>query len=160
MEIPPGARGTKSTLKLMRRLVIDAKRRYNIRKLTLSIVKNNANKDYIGEVKSIHRWVKNNIRYVKDIRGIETLQTPEKTVEIGQGDCDDHAILVATMLEVIGHPARLKAIGFMANTFQHVYTETKLGAKTKNMWIAVETTEPWPLGKAPENPTEKMIVYI
>lgn len=160
LAIPNGPPGTRQTLKLMRRFVIEGKKYYPLRKLALSIVRRNGNKDYIGEVKSISSWVKRNIRYVKDIRGIETIQTPQKTLEIGQGDCDDHSVLVSTLLECIGHMTRFVAIGFMPGTFQHVYTETKLGPKSKNMWIAVETTEPWPVGKAAKNPVEKMIVHI
>lgn len=160
MEIPGGSQGTRATLKIMARLVKKGKRDHRLRELALSIVKRNRNKDYVGEVKSIHEWVKKNIRYVRDIRGIETVQTPQKTLEFGQGDCDDHSILVATLLETIGHMTRLKAIGFMPDSYQHVYTETKLGPKSKNMWIAVETTEPWKLGKAAKNPVAIMIEYI
>lgn len=143
----------------MQRLVRAGKKYYPLRELALSIVKHNGSKDYIGEVKSVQAWVRRNIRYVKDIRGIETVQSPQKTLEIGQGDCDDHSVLVATLLETIGHMTRFKAIGFIPGIFQHVYTETKLGSKSKNMWIAVETTENWPIGKAPKNPIEKMVVY-
>lgn len=159
LAIPSGSRGTRATLKIMSRLVSQGKTRYPVRDLALKIVRRNGNKDYIGEVKSIHAWVKKNIRYVKDIRGIETVQTPEKTIEIGQGDCDDHSVLVATLLETIGHMTRFKAIGFAPNIFQHVYAETMLGPQTKNMWIAVETTEPWPLGKAAKDPVSTIVVF-
>lgn len=160
LAIPGGSRGTRATLRIMVTQVKRGKRDHALRELALKIVRGNRNKDYVGEVKSVHAWVKRNIRYVKDIRGIETIQSPQKTLELGQGDCDDHSVLVSTLLETIGHMTRFVAIGFMPGIFQHVYTETKLGAKSRNMWIAVETTEPWPIGKAPKHTAEKMIVYV
>lgn len=155
MAIPDGKRGTLQTLKIMRQLTRQGKKSLAVRQLALSIVRRNNGKDWVGEVRNVQRWVKRNIRYVKDIRGVETVHTPEKMIEIRQGDCDDQAILVASLLESIGHPTRFAAVGFMPGSFSHVYAETKIG----NKWFPVETTEPWPLGKGPKNVISKLVVY-
>lgn len=105
---------------------------------------------------NIHRFVRDRIRYVKDIKGVETLQSPEKTLEIGQGDCDDKSVLVGALLESIGHPVRFKAIGFIPGVFSHVLPETKIGSK----WIAVETTEPWPLGRLPPGIIQRLTIEM
>lgn len=155
-EISGGARGTLETLKLMRALVRDGKKSLIIRNLVLSEISGLKQKDFIGEIKKIHSFVRDRIRYVKDIRGVETLQTPEKTLEFGQGDCDDKSVLVATLLEAIGHPTRLVAMGFRNGCgFCHVYVETKIGSK----WVGVETTEPVKFGWTPPNTTSRMVIY-
>lgn len=154
-ELPDGARGTLDTLKTMRALVRKSKQSNTVRVRVLSIVGALRQKDYVGEMRRIHAFVRDNIRYVRDIRGVETLQTPEKTLEYGQGDCDDKATLVATMLEVIGHPTRFVALGFNGNPFCHVYVESKIG----NRWIGVETTELVDLGWNPPGSTSRMVIY-
>lgn len=154
-DISSGARGTNETLKLMRAIVRQSKKSMTVRALTLSLVKNLKQKDYFGELRAIHRYVRDNIRYVRDIKGVETIQTPEKTLEIGQGDCDDKSSLLASMLESIGHPTRLVALAFDNQPFCHVYVESKLG----NKWIGVETTEPVQLGWTPPGTTRRMVIY-
>lgn len=154
-EIPDGSRGTLETLRLMRSLTRKAKIAMPIRNLALSLVRDLPQKDYAGEARRIQEFVKTNIRYVRDIRGVETIQTPEKTLEIGQGDCDDKSSLVAALLESINHPTRFVAMGFNGGSFCHVYVETLLGKK----WIGVETTEPVLFGWTPPNPSKRMVVY-
>lgn len=150
--IPNGAAGVRVTLKIMDDIVRRSKENYAIRELTLSLTRDLAPKDWLGEIQAIFDYVQNNIRYVKDIDGIETIATPEKTLEIGQGDCDDMAVLAATMLASIGHPARFIAVGFNGRPLSHVYVETKLG----NQWIPMEVTENLNLGQYPENITHTM----
>ena len=75
---------------------------------------------------------------MRDVNGVETLQTPLVTMEIKQGDCDDQSVLLASLLESIGHPTRFVAIkqNFFG-PYVHVYTETRIGPK----WYPLETTE-------------------
>lgn len=151
--IPNGPSGTAATLDLMNRLVKKYKQAPDIRELALHLTKHLPQKDGVGEVKAIHRFVQNRIRYIKDIDGIETLQTPLQTLRIGQGDCDDKATLVGALLGSIGHPSRFRAIGFMRNSFCHVYPETKLGGQ----WVSVETTEPVDIGWRPRGVAASMV---
>lgn len=154
-DIPDGKRGTLVTLKLMRALVRSGKTRPAIRNLALSLTGNLKQKDYTGEVRKIHAYVRDNIRYIRDVRGVETVQTPDKTLELGQGDCDDKSTLVASLLESVGHPTRFVAAGFRDRDFCHVYVETRIGEK----WIGVETTEPVSLGWYPPAQTSRMVIY-
>lgn len=122
----------------------------------MSIVAPVPNKAYAGEARAIKEWVRQNIRYTRDINGVETLQIPEKTLEFEQGDCDDHSILVAALLESIGHPARFRAISTGGSAFNHVYVETRIGPR----WLSVETTENWPMGHVPPNVQKTMVEHI
>jgi transglutaminase-like putative cysteine protease len=139
----------------MRSIVSRCKKALPVRQLALQLTQGLPQKDYVGEVKRIHAFVRDRIRYVKDVRGVETVQTAVKTLEMGQGDCDDKAVLAASLLESLGHPTRFVAIGFQKGLFQHVYLDTRIGDK----WLALETTEPWPLGKKAVGEVERMVVY-
>lgn len=138
-QIPDGVAGTKATLNIMRQFVREYKKSLPVRELALSLVRQvPGHKNWVGQIKALHRYVQNRIQYVRDIRGVETIATPLVTIQTGQGDCDDQAVLLASLLESIGHPTRFVAIKQNSfGPFVHVYTETKIGPR----WIPLETTE-------------------
>jgi len=143
--IPEGRAGVVETLRVMSRLVRDGKKNLAVRQRAMYLTRSCQQKDYACEVRSLHAFVRDEIRYVNDVRDVETVASPEKTLEFNAGDCDDKATLLAAMLESIGHPTRFIAIGFEPQVFEHVYVETKIGAS----WIALETTEPVEAGWNP-----------
>lgn len=153
--IPDGKPGTLATLKLMRELVRQGKKTLPIRSLAVELVRGNAQKDWLGEVRSIQEFVRDRIRYVKDVVDVETLQTPDKTLLIGSGDCDDKSVLAASLLEAIGHPTRFVAVSFDGLEYVHVYPETLVG----RAWLSVETTEPVSVGWQPSGVVERMVVH-
>lgn len=155
MGIPEGKAGTVETLKVMRGLVRNYKKSLPIRNIALSVIQHLNGKDYGGELQALQNYVRNRIRYVRDIRGVETIQTPEATLQIGQGDCDDQSVLLASLLESIGHPTRFVAIGFAPDQFDHVFVESRLGAG----WISAETTEPVGLGWQPPNVQARLFIH-
>jgi transglutaminase-like putative cysteine protease len=150
-----GPAGIRETLKIMSAWVRKYKASRDIRELALHLTSDLSQKDYISEVRRLHLFVRNNIRYVKDIRGVETLQTPVQTLRIGAGDCDDKSTLVASLLEALGHPTRFTAVGFAKNTYSHVLVQTRIGEK----WINVECTENVGLGWCPPGIKAKMIQH-
>lgn len=113
-------------------------------------------KDWLGEVNALFDFVQGHIRYIRDIRNVETLQTPEKTLQLKAGDCDDKSTLLAALLESIGHPARFHAVGFAPGKFSHVFVETLVGGK----WMPLETTEPYDAGRAPSGAVMHMIRHL
>jgi hypothetical protein len=154
--IPSGKEGTKATLKIMGQLVKDGKKNLTVRQTALSLVRGLGPKDWAGEVRNLHAFVRDRIRYVRDIHGVETLATPEKTLEFGQGDCDDKSVLLASLLASAGHPTRFVAIALTdPENFVHVYPETKIGAN----WIALETTEPVEVGWEPEGVVKRLVWF-
>ncbi|HEY6018365.1 MAG TPA: transglutaminase-like domain-containing protein [Candidatus Paceibacterota bacterium] len=144
--LPDGVAGTRETLRLMVEMARKGKRTLAVRRLAQQILVDVPQKAWIAEVRSIQAYVRDHVRYTMDIRDIETLQTPEKTIEFNQGDCDDKSILVASLLESVNHPARFIAVGQEPNAYEHVYVETRIA----NHWIPVETTEPVGLGWQPD----------
>lgn len=139
----------------MRQLVRRYKKSLPIRQLAFAIIDNvRGHKNFSAQVRAIHRWVQSNIQYVKDIRGVETLATPTKTLEFGKGDCDDQSVLLASLLESIGHPTRFVAIKLKTfGPYVHVFTETKIGPR----WYPLETTELWPAGMGPPKYAARLV---
>lgn len=152
--LPSGNAAALRTLKAMRILVRRCKTDLALRELAMQIVRPLAQRDYAAEIRALHAWVRDRIRYVRDIAGVETLHTPRRIVEQGQGDCDDKALLLATLLESIGHKTRFAALGYGA-TPTHVLVEANIG----NGWIPLETTEPVAAGWYPDGIRSRITVY-
>jgi transglutaminase-like putative cysteine protease len=159
--IPDGVQGIRATLALMVNIARKSKTDYAVRDKALSLVSTLTQKDWLGEVRAIHQYVRDDIRYVKDINGVETLATPAQTMQIGQGDCDDKALLTAALLETLGHPARFVAVGRELGQFEHVLVETKLSFKGgASHWVSVETTEPVPVGWYPPGMVYRLVYNV
>lgn len=156
-DLPEGPKGTNTTLRLMSELVRRYKTEGQVRDTALSLVAGLRQKDWVGEVSALFYWVRDSIRYVRDIQGVETLQTPLVTMEVETGDCDDKSTLLATLLASIGHPTRFVAAGYAKpGVYSHVYVETRLGSR----WIPLDATLlDKPMGSIPRAPVSRMVVY-
>lgn len=144
--IPDGFPGVVETLRAMGRFTKEGKKTVAVRQVAMRLTQSCAQKDYACELEQLHQFVRDRVRYVQDIADVETLQTPQKTLEFMAGDCDDKATLLAAMIESIGHKTRFVAIGFQPQIFEHVYVEALLGTR----WIPLETTEPVAAGWSPD----------
>jgi len=128
-----------------------------VRNTAIEITRNCPSKDFRCEVEAVWNWVVENIRFVRDINGVETLQKPARTIDLGVGDCDDHVTLISSLLESIGHPTRFVAVGFYPGEFSHVFAETRIGER----WIPLETTVPGvDIGWYPPNVRSRMVQKI
>jgi transglutaminase-like putative cysteine protease len=155
--IPNGTAGVRATLAVMSDIVKTYRKNPTIRELALRLVQDVPQKQWRGEANAIFSFVRDNIRYVKDINGVETLHTPVELLRLRQGDCDDKSILAASLLESIGHPARFIACGFIPGHYSHVFSQTKIAGK----WITLECTmQDWPLGRCPKGIKSYMIQHI
>lgn len=101
-------------------------------------------KDFEGEAKRIHAFVRDQIRYVRDTDNVELLHDPVTLLQIGAGDCDDKAILLASLLGSIGHPTRFIAVAFEPGRYSHVWLQDYLAGH----WVDLEPTEPLPFGQS------------
>lgn len=156
-DIPEGREGVAATLRLMRQVTRKYKTNQRVRLLAIGLVKplDGTRKNYGEQVKRLFDFVQNNIGYIRDIRGVETIQTPDVTLQLGAGDCDDKSTLLATLLESIGHPTRFYAMGFFPSKFSHVIVQTKVG----NKWVSLDATEPHGVGWEPPHIVERMICH-
>lgn len=112
--ISEGTEGVRETMALMRSIARTYRADPFIIETARSLVSGVTPKDWLGEVREIFNFVRDHIRYVMDPNEIETLSTPDYLIANAQagGDCDDKSVLLATLLEAVGHPARYKAVGF------------------------------------------------
>ena len=142
----------------MASLVRQYRKNIAIRSLALDIVRPvPGHKNFRGEAAALCEWVKRNIRYVRDVKDVETLQTPLKTLDIGQGDCDDQSTLLAALLESVGFHTRFMAIKTATfGPFVHVVAQAQIGRD----WVPLETTEPWEPGTFPVQPAGVMFEEV
>ena len=97
-----GARGTRQTLRLMSRLAKDARTDPIIRAKAADLVATVPGQAFRHEAEVLFEFVRDRIRYLGDVNGVETIQAPDVTLAVRQGDCDDKSTLLAALLESIG----------------------------------------------------------
>lgn len=154
--IPNGPAGTRATLQIMSRLIRQGKKDPAIRDKALVLTRHLRGKDWIAEAKSIFYFVRDRIRYVQDVYGVETIAEPGVTLRTGQGDCDDKAVLAGALLQSIGHPVKLLAVGFDDDQYSHVLIETLVGPR----WVPMELTEQIPFGVYPDGITSMLPMQV
>lgn len=155
MMIPSGKEGIIATLKIMRQCVRDGKKTLAIRVKAMELLQGIPPKHWGAEISALFYFVRDDVRFTRDIRGVETIQTPDKTLEFGQGDCDDKSTLLASLLESVGHPTRFVAVGFQPGEYEHVYVETRFGEG----WLPLETTDPVEPGWYPPGVVSKLVIH-
>jgi transglutaminase-like putative cysteine protease len=154
--LPSGDAGVAVTLKAMVKLIRAAKVDPSVRQFAASLVQGLPQKDLSGQMVAIFNFVRDRIRYLGDVRDVETLQTPQYTLELKQGDCDDKSVLLATLLETISYQTLLKAVGVRGGPLSHVYVQVKLGKK----WISLDATMPNAAGWEPPDITSFMYAHV
>lgn len=159
--LPDGIAGTRETLKIMRDLVRASVRNpaqvARFKALSIYQAAGIPGRQYRREAAALQRWVNGNIRYLRDPAGMELVQAPERTLDIGAGDCDDQATLLAALLTATGHKARFVAVGMKGKPISHVLVETLIGP---DKWYGAETIIAKPFGWFPPNVTSRLILKI
>lgn len=142
-----------------------------VRRTTESIVREIHPKDYLGEALAIRYWVTERARYTSDPIHIEWIVSPERAVrdilEHGKAtlDCDEIALLIATMCLQVGRVAEFMVVGFGApGDFAHVFCICKeakgggdlildpvAGTGERQMAKRVTTWQRWSLDELPEH---------
>lgn len=154
--IPSGVAGVRATLAHMVRLAREYRRHPTIRQLAVELTGNQASRDRPGNVRALWLFVRAFIKFMPDVRNVETLHTPIRLLKNRAGDCDDQALLLAALLESIGQGTRFVAMGFEAGRFSHVLTETWLGGQ----WVPLETTVERSFGWNPPGQVERMVLHV
>lgn len=116
-------------------------------------------RDYQAIAEAVYSWLKKNIAYVRDPAGIEWLQSPDKTLQYGFGDCDDQSILPAALMSSIGIPTRfvvVKADAGNKDAFSHVYLEYEANGE----WHPFDTTLHTRAGHGPQQIFGKKVMPL
>jgi transglutaminase-like putative cysteine protease len=143
--LPAGDAGVRKTLAMMAQLAQAGALRREVRETAIEAVRDSgvAPHDTAGELAALFAFVRDQVRFVGDVAGVETLQAPHYTLDVRAGDCDDRAVLLVAMARSIGIPARLNFRVIGANpsrpgSFSHVYVV----ANVKGKEIALDPTYP------------------
>ena len=152
--IPEGNAGIMLTLRAMRALVRQWRSDVRMRQTAINLLTLVPPKDSLGEVVALFEFVRDHIRYTGDVLDTETLTTPDKTLALRAGDCDDKSVLLATLLESVGFNTRFILAGYSTpDMFEHVYVSVML---SDGSLIALDPSEDRGAGFEPPNP----IVYL
>lgn len=141
IRLSDGDQGTVETIAQIRKLVHQGMTDQAINRAAIGIVRAAGIQqfDFAGETRALFEWVKNNIRFTRDIAGIETLRTAREILTIRAGDCDDIVLLLASLLSTVGHNVRLVTISSdptAPRTFSHIYLEAEM---QDGSWIALDS---------------------
>lgn len=170
--IPGGLSGVRRTLRLMVDVASTFKTDLHVRTLAVCLVGGRLvtlsngiqvryplcrPKDYLAEAICLHAFVRDHVRYVRDIESVETLQTPVQTLNVLAGDCDDKAMLLCALAGAIGFQTRFAAIGVRGEPFSHVMAQVLL--EDRGRYVNAETIltdPPVDLGWMPPDATSIM----
>ncbi len=101
---------------------------------------------YNDEISAIYGWVRQNIKYRKDIHDVEYIRAPQRMLESGQGDCDDMACLLASLCMALGHECRFLVVGFEDANPSHVVCQVAVrglvvdggGSRGAKDWVTLD----------------------
>lgn len=138
-------RGPRTTIDEMVRALNGPRgeRSVRVRSFTESVVSGLQPKDYLSEMLAIRYAVAEKVRYLNDPLTTEWVKDPERLVEEIQAngranaDCDEIALLIATMIRQVGREAEFVTVGFQKNgAHSHVFTR---GLEPKSStWIVLD----------------------
>jgi transglutaminase-like putative cysteine protease len=149
-KVPRGQKGTLVTARLMAQLIRDGATDFYVRQKAIQIFREREvrPKDRFGEACALFDWVRDNVRYTRDIFRVELLHSARRMLELQAGDCDDMTIVLGAMLVSTGHPVRLILAGFRPDrphSYSHVYPEVNVAGR----WIPIDASADRPLGWNP-----------
>jgi transglutaminase-like putative cysteine protease len=140
---PSGVAGIYHTLRLMRGAIRAGKVDPRIIEAATQLIYTTPAKAEFAEVDAIYSWVRDHVRYVRDVAGVETLANPWTTFQRQSGDCDDQIALLGALLESVGYAVRLVIAAYQVpGQWEHVY----LQVLANGAWIDADPTEDIPLG--------------
>lgn len=98
-----------------------------VREFTVSLLRGLANNDQIGQVNRIIDFVRKNVTYIRDPIDSEYVVTPVQMIRqyvrkhFIAGDCDDHVLLLNTMLGCVGFYTKFVGVKYgQTSVYNHV----------------------------------------
>lgn len=139
--LPDGDPGIARTVQFMNGLTRGAEGANHpmVRQKAVEVVRGLDSRNKQGQIGAILDWVKKNIDFRGEYK--ELLQTPVVTLQISAGDCDDHSMLIASLLKTLGFSARFNTVAADSedpDQFTHVFCEVL--DPTTQQWTALDST--------------------
>jgi hypothetical protein len=148
IQLGSGLRSVDRFVRELQRFKASPRELWAVRRAATDLVHEVPPNDDLGEVRALWEFVRDGVRYVRDVRNVDTLQAPRVTLDVLQGDCDDKSLLLASLLETIGYATRFAvAATDPRSSYNHVYVEAFVPRLGK--WIPLESSiAGFPFGKA------------
>lgn len=164
-----GARGNLKTVDYMIKIARKVSGHPEVRQLAENILSYYNTKDmyYLDESIAIGDYVKKFVRYVRDPNGIEMLTDPLTMIDKlkrneAKGDCDDMALLIATLLLSIGVQPYYAIVKYNKSSrgFNHIYVivvEKNLNSKKRRRLPIDAIAKDFPIGYEVPSQFKKVI---
>lgn len=155
MDVGRGEEANRSTVDVMKQIVVDRSRHPTVRGLALKIVHPLKSHHYLDEARAIGEFVQKRVRYVRDTLSVEQLHDPIMMIDqiergVAQGDCDDMSLLIATLIASIGGVPLFRIVKYRpdAPSFAHIYvvTYTKNGKAKPERLVLDAIVKDKPIG--------------
>lgn len=102
-----------------------------------------AEKDHKGEVTALFNEVRKRVRYTWDPTDFDAFQTPSRTLELRNGDCDDMTSLLGALCRSVGHQVRSRIVQTKGQpTWNHIY----LVVNVNGQWMPLDASVAKPAG--------------
>jgi transglutaminase-like putative cysteine protease len=132
----------------MARIVNVAARQQDLVTLAVSIIHPLKQCFYSNEAAALCRYVQRNIRYTNDTYGEDIFRDPMLTVKLASGDCNNKAVLFASLAKGVGFPVRFVFLFSSPNPNLdtdypvHVWAEVEVYKKERGYecWVPCEST--------------------
>lgn len=100
-----------------------------------------AERDYRCEVRLIYKYMRDNVRYIRDSIDRDTFQHPKRTLEFGGGDCDDYTITMGSLLQAVGYPVWCRIVQTTGNKdYNHIYLIVGLPPTAPTHYMACDAS--------------------
>jgi transglutaminase-like putative cysteine protease len=139
--LPDGDPGIARTVQMMTGLArgSEGANHPTVRQKAVEVVRGFSSRDKQGQINAILDWVKKNVDFRGEYK--ELLQTPVVTIQIQAGDCDDHSMLISSLLKTLGFSTRFNTVAADPTDpeqFTHVFCEVL--DPTTQQWTALDST--------------------
>ena len=117
-----------NTVDEIKRVIRESAYNPYVRRWAEQIVEEVKPNDKYGEARAVYDFITTHVRYTKDPKGMEFIQTPPLLLqmieqgEIPKGDCDDIATLAMSLLKSIGFDVGLKITSYNAKEHSNIFT--------------------------------------
>lgn len=128
--------------------IIKGRRDPRIRGLAVQIVSKKCNgswcipeRDFLGELRAIFTYTRQNVRYVRDPIDRDTFQHPVRTLQWGGEDCDGATIVLGSLAGAIGYPVKMRVIQTVnSNDYDHIYLIAGVPPHAPTHWLPLDAS--------------------
>jgi len=140
---------TIDNVQIIRKVIIESQYDGITRETAENILQYQPEKNWSAEIYAIFRYVLRNMKYMRDMAGVEMVKTPAVHLAdiygprgMAFGDCDDHVTLLGALLYNAGYEnirlVIMRSIG-VNDGYNHIYLQVMIPDTRE--WLSLDATE-------------------